>query len=212
MNYNIPIFPLHLVAFPGEKLNLHIFEPRYKQLILDCKNQNLTFGIPPFQKGQKMNIGTKMEVLSIEKVHNDGSMDIKTKAISVFKIQSIIKNYNDKLYSGATVIDLNDIQDGDIKSMTTIVQYIKSLHSLFKLKKEIPVNINQVSTYIIGHVVGFSFEQELKMLGIENEKNRQTFMLNHLEAFLPQAKMYEEIKEKIKMNGHFRNVIPPNFL
>ena len=32
----IPIFPLGIVVYPGEELNLHIFEPRYKQLIKEC--------------------------------------------------------------------------------------------------------------------------------------------------------------------------------
>jgi ATP-dependent Lon protease len=44
----LPLFPLNLVVFPHEKLNLHIFEPRYRQLVRDCLEQNLTFGIPPF--------------------------------------------------------------------------------------------------------------------------------------------------------------------
>ena len=39
----IPIFPLAIVVFPGEKLNLHIFEPRYKQLITECHEQKKTF-------------------------------------------------------------------------------------------------------------------------------------------------------------------------
>src|SRR6187455_311175 len=43
----IPIFPLGIVVFPGENLNLHIFEPRYKQLIKECFEQKKPFGIPP---------------------------------------------------------------------------------------------------------------------------------------------------------------------
>ena len=42
----IPIFPLGIVVYPGEMLNLHIFEPRYKELIKDCHQQKKPFGIP----------------------------------------------------------------------------------------------------------------------------------------------------------------------
>lgn len=42
----IPIFPLGVVVYPDEQLNLHIFEPRYKQLIRDCIAENKPFGIP----------------------------------------------------------------------------------------------------------------------------------------------------------------------
>ncbi|MEO1628994.1 MAG: LON peptidase substrate-binding domain-containing protein, partial [Bacteroidota bacterium] len=43
-----PLFPLKLVVYPGEQLNLHIFEPRYKQLIRECEQNKVTFGIPAF--------------------------------------------------------------------------------------------------------------------------------------------------------------------
>jgi hypothetical protein len=46
MNELIPIFPLEVVVYPGEALNLHIFETRYKQLINDCAETKMSFGIP----------------------------------------------------------------------------------------------------------------------------------------------------------------------
>lgn len=46
----IPIFPLDIVVYPGEHLNLHIFEPRYKQLIRECLDEQKHFGIPSVQK------------------------------------------------------------------------------------------------------------------------------------------------------------------
>jgi len=42
----IPIFPLGIVVYPGENLNLHIFESRYKQLIQECYSDAKPFGIP----------------------------------------------------------------------------------------------------------------------------------------------------------------------
>ena len=42
----LPMFPLELVAFPGEELPLHIFELRYQQLLEDCEEEKVTFGIP----------------------------------------------------------------------------------------------------------------------------------------------------------------------
>ena len=42
----IPIFPLGIVVYPGESLNLHIFEPRYKQLVTECFAEKKMFGIP----------------------------------------------------------------------------------------------------------------------------------------------------------------------
>jgi Lon protease-like protein len=64
----IPIFPLALVVYPGEKLNLHIFEPRYKQLIIECFHAKKTVGIPVVMNNKLSEKGTLMEVIEISKV------------------------------------------------------------------------------------------------------------------------------------------------
>jgi len=43
----LPIFPLRLVVFPGMPTPLHIFEPRYRQLLADCEHGDREFGISP---------------------------------------------------------------------------------------------------------------------------------------------------------------------
>ena len=58
----LPLFPLKLVAFPGEQLNLHIFEPRYKQLFRECEENQITFGIPAFIDNKIMDIGTELKL------------------------------------------------------------------------------------------------------------------------------------------------------
>jgi uncharacterized protein len=76
----IPIFPLALVVFPGEELNLHIFEPRYKQLIADCHQSKKPFGIPAVIQNQVAEMGTLAEIVEIVKTYDNGELDIRTKA------------------------------------------------------------------------------------------------------------------------------------
>ena len=52
----LPLFPLNIVVFPGEKLNLHIFEPRYKKLILDCLANDGLSGIAIRASKQKQTL------------------------------------------------------------------------------------------------------------------------------------------------------------
>ena len=82
----IPIFPLSLVVYPGEDLNLHIFEPRYKQLINECYAENKPFGIPAVMKENVKEFGTLMEIKEIVNVDENGEMDIRTKGQKVFRI------------------------------------------------------------------------------------------------------------------------------
>ena len=65
----IPIFPLSIVVFPGEQLNLHIFEPRYKQLIRECAEQQKPFGIPSVIENNVQELGTLVEIKEIRKVY-----------------------------------------------------------------------------------------------------------------------------------------------
>src|SRR5829696_6068342 len=102
MNF-ISIFPLGIVVFPGEDLNLHIFEPKYKQLITDCFAEAKPFGIPTVLKNGISERGTLVEVKEIVEVYGDEQLDIKTKGLSVFRILEIVKTITDKLYSGAIV-------------------------------------------------------------------------------------------------------------
>ena len=108
----IPIFPLGIVVYPGEKLHLHIFEPRYKQLIKECKDSNKPFGIPAVINNRLQEIGTLVEILDIIQTYDNGEMDIKTQGLKVFRILEVIKSIPEKLYSGAIVnYPDNDRQD-----------------------------------------------------------------------------------------------------
>ncbi|MEO0474160.1 MAG: LON peptidase substrate-binding domain-containing protein, partial [Bacteroidota bacterium] len=65
----LPLFPLSLVVFPGENLRLHIFEPRYKQLIEECSAENTNFGIPTVLDRKVGNIATEVELVSVDKTY-----------------------------------------------------------------------------------------------------------------------------------------------
>jgi Lon protease-like protein len=65
----IPIFPLSIVVYPGEHLNLHIFEPRYKQLINECYSEERPFGIPTVIKNEVAEFGTLVKIERVVKVY-----------------------------------------------------------------------------------------------------------------------------------------------
>ena len=107
----LPLFPLNVVAFPGEQLNLHIFEPRYKQLIAEIAQTNGTFGIPLFVNGRVAEYGTEMQLTNIEKVHPNGEIDIKTKGLRVFKMLNFFAKTPNKLYPSGMVEFIDDVDN-----------------------------------------------------------------------------------------------------
>src|SRR5690349_11515677 len=122
----IPIFPLGIVVYPGEELNLHIFEPRYKQLIKECHETGKPFGIPAVINDKMSEMGTLVEIREISKVYDDGKMDIRTVGTAVFKILEVIQELPDKLYSGAIVTyPKNAVNGGKQELMTLILHGIR---------------------------------------------------------------------------------------
>ncbi|MEL6561396.1 MAG: LON peptidase substrate-binding domain-containing protein, partial [Bacteroidota bacterium] len=99
MHEEIPLFPLNIVAYPGELVNLHIFEPRYKDLVRDCIEADMSFGIPTYN-GKTMSYGTEVEILKVEKVYKDGRMDIRTKGTRIFQLIEFYDPWRDKSYAG----------------------------------------------------------------------------------------------------------------
>lgn len=207
----LPLFPLQLVVFPREKLNLHIFEPRYKQLIRECEEAGKTFGIPAYIDGKIKDVGTELKLVNIEKMYPKGEMDIRTLGIGLFKIQKRLLKAPGKLYSAAEVERLEFTLEGDYVMNEKILILVSELFQLLNINKPIPKDPNHFITYEIAHHVGLTLEQEYDFLNLTTEIERQSFLFNHLKRLIPIVKEMEKLREKVKMNGHFKNIIPPEF-
>lgn len=202
----IPIFPLSIVAYPGEDLNLHIFEPRYKQLINECYADNKPFGIPAVVNDQVKELGTLMEIKEIVNVEANGEMDIRTKGQKVFRILETIPQVQEKLYSAAIVNYPDREDEGSRELMQRIVQQLRQLHGLLKVEKDFKKPDELLQSYDIAHHIGFSLEEEYELLRLDRELHRQEFIRRHLSRVLPIVKEMEQLKERVKLNGHFKNL------
>jgi len=205
----LPLFPLNLVAFPTENLNLHIFEPRYQQLINECLEEQKTFGIPAFINNKLPGYGTEMKILSLSKSYEDGRMDIKTKGLKVFRMLNFQNPVPNKLYAGGRVayIEDTDTPDGVISEL---LLQLDRLHHILQTKVDFNTQLQPFS-YQIGHKVGLSQDEEYHLLTINSETERQRYILRHLNKVVPVMSEMERTKERIKLNGHFKNLDPLNF-
>lgn len=203
----IPIFPLDIIVYPGEPLNLHIFEPRYKQLIKECIEEKKPFGIPSVFKDTINEFGTLIEVVEVVKQYENGEMDIRTKGISIFRVLEVVKSIPDKLYQGAIVTYPDNIVDrGDTAISAKIIEEVKRLYSLLDVAEKFPLHGATVISYEIAHYMGLSKEQEYELLCIFTEIQRLEYIRRHLNKIIPMVKELERMKARVQMNGHFRNL------
>lgn len=202
----IPIFPLNVVVYPGEDLNLHIFEPRYKQLITECYASKKPFGIPSVIENKVQDYGSLAEIREMAKIHENGEMDIKTRGQKIFRILEVIKDVPDKLYSGAIVNYPDNYEKGSPEVMRKVMNAIRDLHRLLKVSKDFSKSDEEMKCYDVAHHIGLSLEEEYELLGLLDERQRQEYLKRHLAKVIPMVAGIEQLKEKIKLNGHFKNL------
>lgn len=202
----IPVFPLGIVVYPGENLNLHIFEPRYKQLIRECHAAGKPFGIPAVIDKKVQELGAVVEITAISKEYPNGEMDIRTKGLRIFRILELVKEIPDKLYSGAIVTYPENELAGNPEIISKLMISIRELHLLLRLSKEFPKPDAELLSYDVAHHTGLSLEQEYELLGLAKELQRLEFIRRHVSQVIPLVSGLEQLKEKIKLNGHFKNL------
>jgi hypothetical protein len=194
-------------VFPGETLNLHIFEPRYKQLISERMIDKKPFGIPPVFNSQPAELGTLMTITEVVKEYSNGELDIRIKADKVFRILEIVPNIPGKLYTGAIVsYPDNSLVPDNSNIAAQIINEVLRLYKLFNTFEKLPVFNKVPLSYEIGHLVGLSREQEYELLGLFTEVQRMEYIRRHLNNLVPVINELETMKARVQMNGHFRNL------
>lgn len=202
----IPFFPLAIVVYPGEDLNLHIFEPRYKQLINECFVEGNPFGIPAVIENKISEWGTLVKIEEIVKTYDNGELDIRTKGLEVFRVLEIIKTIPDKLYSGGIVNYPANSLTGSKELMKKVLIGMKEMHRILNITKTYKKAEEELSAYDIAHHCGLSIQEEYEFLTLMQELQRQEYLKRHIAKVLPVLNETEALKDKIKLNGHFKNL------
>ncbi|GAB3268499.1 LON peptidase substrate-binding domain-containing protein [Larkinella harenae] len=209
MEHYLPLFPLNLVVYPNEELNLHIFEERYRQLIGECLETGEPFGIPAFINNKMPGYGTEVRITSLSKRYEDGRLDIQSKGIRIFQIASFENPVPGKLYAGGRVKIQETIPEMG-QHLDELTQKLRQLYKLLQIKSEVDFATPLLS-FRIAHKMGLSVDEEYELLTLADENERQQFLVRHLDRILPVVSEIERTKERIKMNGHFKNLDPLKF-
>jgi ATP-dependent Lon protease len=179
--------------------------------VRDCLGEGLTFGITPFLDNAVQELGTEMRLLSIEKTHPGGEMDIRTEALSIFRVQKFFRQAPGKLYAAGQVEDIVQDEESDQTLREIITKQVRQLYEALGLRKLLLQLDPEFRIFDVGHHIGLSTEQEYQLLGTTAELERQEIVREHLERLLPAVLEAERLKERVRLNGHFKHLRPPQF-
>jgi hypothetical protein len=133
-------------------------------------------------------------------------MDIKTNGEKIFRILEVIKEVPEKLYSGAIVTYPDNKEIGNPEVMRKLMNSIRELHRMLNVQKDFSKRDEELKVYDVAHHIGLSLEEEYEILNLFDERQRQEYLKRHLAKVIPMVGKMEQLKEKIKLNGHFKNL------
>jgi len=207
-SFKLAQFPLELIVFPGEKLPLHIFEPRYIDLVKDCLRLQQNFGIAPVIEGKLQSVGTIMRLISSSKEYDDGRLDIIAQGSDRYTIETFYEKTKETTYGMADVLLIQDQGSPDPIEQVKIKDLVDEMFGLMRIPKKLAFDIHD-DPFILGHKIGLTMEEEFHLLSILDSPGRQAYILQKLARVIPKIKELDQIRRQIEMNGHFRHIIPP---
>ncbi len=183
MSLLLPIFPLDLVLLPGTPLPLHIFEPRYKEMIAECLEQKKPFGVVRASDEGVADIGCTAEITSVTKKYDDGRMDILTRGVERFEV---IHVDDERAFLRA---EITVVEDEPERATAQMVTQAVRLHA--EIAKLAGANISgpdehagNLSFLLAGSLpLDLDFKQTL--LSTLSEAKRLEAVVGYLEAVLP---------------------------
>lgn len=197
----LPLFPLDVVLFPGMALPLHVFEPRYKELIGECLEQDAPFGVVRAVEDGLAQVGCSAEVVTIVKKYDDGRMDIVTRGLRRFEI---VELNQDRSFLQA---DVTFLKDGPDATSTEKKKAFDLHHSLLLMAASghaIPTldpPDEFLSFYLISQLpVDLDFKQTI--LAMPTETQRLSTLIEYYEAIIPKLQKMMQAKKKSGSNGH----------
>jgi len=196
----LPLFPLELVLLPGTPLPLHIFEPRYKEMIRECISAEAPFGVVrAFEEGIA-EVGCTAEIITVTKEYPDGRMDLICEGRKRFEV---IEVNRDRSFLQAEVLIVPDdpeaaAQEERVKAVQLHLEILSLAGAVQDLSA---ADQNQLSFYLAGSLpLDLDFKQ--KLLAMRSEAQRIQAVAAYLETILPQLKRAARARQTAGGNGH----------
>lgn len=197
----LPLFPLDVVLFPGAPLPLHIFEPRYKEMIAECLETKAAFGVVRAKEENLAEIGCTAQILKLIKQYPDGRMDILTEGQRRFEIMELDR---ERSFLRADVLYLDD--DASTPTAEEISRAVDLHREITALAGSEaggePERASQRLSFELAGTLPLDLDFKQALLGMKSEAERVPALASYLEALLPGLRRAIHTRQKAGGNGH----------
>ena len=196
----LPLFPLDVVLLPGAPLPLHIFEPRYKEMIAECRAAEAPFGVVRALDHGIAEIGCTAEIVTVTKEYPDGRLDLIAAGRSRFEILEL--NPERSFLRADVLLIPDEPAVPDPGETARAVQVHKDVLSLAGAVQDLSsADRNALSFHLAGSLpLDLDFKQQLLEMRMENQRIKE--VADYLDKLLPNLRRAARAREKAGGNGH----------
>jgi Lon protease-like protein len=198
------LFPLGLVLFPTERIPLHIFEPRYRELIGECVAEDGEFGIVLEADGGVHEVGTRARVTRVLEVFDDGRMNIIVEGGERFRIVELTSG---RSFQTAEVDAIEDEDDPPAPDeVERVLGLYRELVRRTESMAEEPDPESDEFSFDLGARIDFGDELKQELLELQSPRERVERMVELLDAVVEAVRAEQVVKDRAERNG---KVSPP---
>jgi Lon protease-like protein len=196
---DLGLFPLRLVLFPGERLPLHVFEPRYRELIAECLEQDAEFGVVLAEDDGLREIGTRAAVVEVLQRFDDGRLNIIVEGRDRFRLIDLSEGRS--FHTGAVEPVLDDPDPATPDEAAHALRLLQALAAVVGVDVELPAPGDEMLSFAIAARVELGVVEEQELLELRSERQRLTRICEMLAKATVRAKREREVRERAQTNG-----------
>jgi Lon protease-like protein len=196
----IALFPLDVVLFPGTPLPLHIFEPRYKEMIAECLAQNRPFGVVRALEQGLADVGCTAEIVTIVKEYPDGQIDLVAEGRKRFEIVGVNQ---ERSFLQAEVLMIED-EPGAPPQEDTLraVQLHSELLAFAGAQQDLSAADPALLSFYLAGSLPLDLDFKQKLLSLRSEPERLSLFITSLQTIIPNLHRTARARETAGGNGH----------
>jgi Lon protease-like protein len=201
----IGLFPLNLVLLPGEQAPLHVFEPRYKELIGECLEENEEFGLVLADEDGIREIGTRAGVIEVLERFDDGRLNVVIEGRDRFRVVDLTEG---RSFATAEVVEIDDAV-GEDPTDEEVEQCLAAYDRVVKAAEaeleDLDFDADSIAFQIAARV---DFGPEIKqgLLELQSERERVLRLAPMLNQAADAVRRDREIRERASGNGRVEPV------
>ena len=199
----LPLFPLGIVLYPDEPVPLHIFEPRYREMVRACQDEDRPFGVVYRDEGEMASVGCSARIRRVLARYDDGRLDILAMGEDRFRIVEV---FRDQPYLTAEVEAFGNGGPADQPGLGArermITQHMKLLELAGEPIRPALYQHARYASFAVAPSAGLEPEQKQRLLEMASERERVAFLIAHFEGMLRRLERARRYRRIARGDGH----------